>query len=101
MNKEILNKFSKNLFWDADIQELDVEKHAAFIIGRVLDYGRWEDWLYIRDKLYGIERIKEIALNLRSLERKSLSFIATITNTPENLFRCYTQLQSNTTHWYF
>jgi hypothetical protein len=92
--------FSTNLFWDADPAELDMEQHAAYVVGRVLDYGTWEDWKLIC-QYYGMDKIKTIALNLRSMERKSLSFIATVTNTPENQFRCYTLLQSKNLHWYF
>ncbi|MDR1679856.1 MAG: hypothetical protein LBR81_08800 [Prevotellaceae bacterium] len=29
--------FSKNLFWDIDLSDLDMEKHAAYIVDRVLD----------------------------------------------------------------
>ncbi|MDH6342246.1 hypothetical protein M2480_001564 [Parabacteroides sp. PFB2-12] len=92
--------FSANLFWDVDPADIDMDKHAAFIVGRVLDYGLMEDWLFIRD-YYGIERLKEIALGIRSLERKSLAFIATITQVPQTQFRCYEQLQSKNRHWYF
>jgi hypothetical protein len=92
--------FSTNLFWDIDLSDLDMEKHAGYIVNRVLDYGQWRDWLLIRD-YYGIEKIKEIALGLRSMFPKSLSFIATVTHTPENQFRCYELLQSKNPHWYF
>jgi hypothetical protein len=98
--KNIYQAFSTNLFWDIDPSDLDMGKHAPYIVERVLDYGDLKDWLFIRD-YYGMEKLKEIALGLRSLERKSLAFIATVTNTPENQFRCYELLQSKHTHWYF
>ncbi|MDH6312743.1 hypothetical protein M2137_001518 [Parabacteroides sp. PFB2-10] len=92
--------FSANLFWDVDPADIDMDKHAAFIVGRVLDYGLMEDWLFIRD-YYGIERLREIALGIRSMFPESLSFIATVTQVPENQFRCYKQLQSKNPHWNF
>jgi hypothetical protein len=92
--------FSTNLFWDIDIADLDMEKHARYIVGRVLDYGDWKDWSLIRD-YYGLEKLKEIALGIRSLFPESLSFIATVTHTPENQFKCYTLLQSKNQHWNF
>jgi hypothetical protein len=92
--------FSTNLFWDVDLSDLDMETHRAFIVERVLDYGSWEDWLFIR-KYYGMEQLKEIALGIRSMFPESLSFIATITRTPENQFRCYKLLQSKSPHWIF
>jgi hypothetical protein len=99
-NQSIISLFSTHLFWDTDPFSLDMEKHKKYIVERVLEYGKWEDWLLIRS-YYGIDRLKEIALGLRSLERKSLSFIATMTHTPENQFRCYKLLQSKNLHWYF
>ncbi len=91
--------FSKNLFWDIDTADLDMEKHAAYVVGRVLDYGRWEDWRLIRD-YYGLERIKNVALNIRSMMPKSLSFVAVMTHTPQNQFRCYELIQSKKAPWY-
>lgn len=90
--------FSKNLFWDIDSSQLDMESHKAYIVARVLDYGTMEDWLFIRS-YYGIDRLREIALGLRSMFPESLSFIATVTDTPENQFRCYKQIQSKNLHW--
>jgi hypothetical protein len=101
MDQSILSRFSKNLFWDADLDQLDVEKNAPYIVNRVLDRGRWEDWLFIRDELYGLEKIKDIALDLRSLLPQSLAFIATVTRTPENQFRCYKQTRSKSPHWIY
>jgi hypothetical protein len=100
MEQAVLEKFSKNLFWDADLLDLDTDKHASYIVGRVLEYGQWEDWLFLL-QYYGLNRIKDISLRLRSLEKKSLAFIATVTQVPENQFRCYELLQSKDTHWYF
>jgi len=90
--------FSKNLFWDIDLETLDMEKHAAYIVERVLDHGRMEDWLFIK-QYYGLERLGVIARTIRSMSPKALSFISTVTDTPEDQFRCYTQIQSKNTHW--
>ncbi|MDR3093596.1 MAG: hypothetical protein LBU62_02990 [Bacteroidales bacterium] len=92
--------FSGYLFWDVKPDEIDLDQQQAYVVERVLDYGSWVDWLSICN-YYGLKKIKEIALELRSLERTSLSFIATITGTPENQFRCYKQLHSPNVHWYF
>jgi hypothetical protein len=89
---ETKGKFSPYLFWDIDIDSLDMEKHAAYIVGRVLDKGRFEDWTLMRN-YYGMDRIKQIAQGLRSLSPKALSFISVMTHTPREQFRCYTQTQ--------
>jgi hypothetical protein len=87
------NPFSKYLFWDIDIADLDLDVHKMYVVERVLDYGQWEDYLYIRD-YYGIEELKNIAMRIRFMFPESLSFIATVTHTSENQFRCYDLLQS-------
>jgi hypothetical protein len=91
-------QFSKNLFWDVDVNELDMDKHKEFIVERVLDYGRLEDWHTIKE-YYQIEQLGKIALNIRSMFPKSLDFIAKITNIPITEFRCYKQAQLYPTLW--
>jgi hypothetical protein len=39
MEQAVLENFSKNLFWDAYLLDLDTDKHASYIVGRVLEYG--------------------------------------------------------------
>jgi len=97
---DISTSFSTNLFWDIDSAGLDMEEHASFIIARVLDFGTMADWRFVKS-YYGLDRLRHIALHIKSMERESLSFISTVTNTPENQFRCYKLLQSKNTHWYF
>lgn len=81
--------FSTHLFWDTNPSEIDMEANAPYIVQRVLEYGQMDDWYLIRN-YYGLDRIKEIATQLRSLDPKALSYIAAITNTPRSQFRCYT-----------
>jgi len=92
--------FSQNLFWDVNEDELDMERHREFIVGRVLDYGFIEDWRLIRD-YYSLEGVAEIAKNVPSLMPKSLAFIAAVTDTRISDYRCYTKAQSNPPHWNF
>jgi hypothetical protein len=67
----------KILFWDVDEQEIDVEKSADFIIGRVLDYGNKAEWKTVRD-FYGEERIKETAQKHIFHNSRSANFWANI-----------------------
>jgi hypothetical protein len=92
--------FSSNLFWDIELSDLDMEKHQAFIVGRVLDYGTWDDMKLIRN-YYGMEKLKEIAMGIKSMFPESLAFVSTITHIPQNQFRCYEQLQSKNPLWNF
>ena len=99
-NENKIPTFSPNLFWDINVDELDMHRNKSFIVNRVLDYGQWEDWKTILH-YYGLEQIGSIAKDLRSLFPKSLAFISTVTHIPENQFRCYELLQSKDKLWHF
>jgi len=97
MNKEDI-KFSKHLFWDVDADKLDIDKYSAFVLQRVLEYGLWTDWVQIRS-YYSMETIKDIAMNIRTLDPKTLSYIALYTNTDKKAYRCYKLAQLHPTLW--
>jgi len=57
------------LFWDVDLAQLDVEAHAEYVLGRVLERGRLEDVLWALST-YGADRIHGF---LRERARPELS----------------------------
>lgn len=89
---------SQGLFWDADTSTLDPERHARDIINRVLLSGTEQDWAEIK-RHYGLERIREEALQMRYLSDTALSFCSTIFDIPRERFRCYTLKQSLPEPW--
>lgn len=97
---QLINQFSSYLFWDIDKSTLDIDTHAAYIIKRVLEYGQLNDWYLIRD-YYTIPVIAENAKKFRELDERALYYVAAISGTPINQFRCYTIQQSNPQHWNF
>jgi len=92
------NQLSQYLFWDMDVDLLDVETNSAQLIQRVLEYGELDDWRKIRE-FYGLERIANDCKKLRSLNPKALSFVCAITGTKKEDYRCYHIRQSILTHW--
>lgn len=96
----IINKFSEHLFWDVDRERIDIEKHRAYIVQRVLEYGMMSDWRLLCS-IWNIKEIAHIATKLRSLDDVNLNFIATISNTPKENFRCYTPKPSTEEHLNF
>lgn len=98
--KNTVNLFSANLFWDIDEAALDVEKNARFIIERVLQRGRMHDWVALV-RLYGYERIKQEALQIRYLDNVTLHFCSVLFNVPKSQFRCYNQPPSLQQLWQF
>ena len=96
--KDIVSKLSKTLFWDVDIATIDPEKHAPYIIERVLSRGTMNDFKLLI-AYYGKKKIKETAKTLRYMDDRVLHFCSAYFNTPITQFRCYIQKQLNHTHW--
>ena len=98
--EECIRGFSDYIFWDADRDSIDLEANAPYVIQRVLEYGQIGDWELLLG-YYGLEQIVSVSKRLRTLESKALSFISTVSNTPVELFRCYTTRQSQPEHCSF
>lgn len=79
---------NKALFWDIDINELDYNKHARFVIERVLTRGNLQDWRSLKN-FYGLEKIQAEALQIRYLDKITLNFCHTFFDIPKDKFRCY------------
>ncbi len=99
MDKNItIQDFSQHLFWDVDLKTFDLEKFKIFMVERVLQYGKLQDWKNLKS-FYGLETIKEISLNLRSLDAVTLSFVSTIFKIDKKEFRCYKHRQLVQNYW--
>lgn len=96
--KNIIKKFSRNLFWDIDEVQLNLDSCPSQIIQRVLEYGQLNDWYLIRD-YYGIPKIAEYCQQLRTLDPNALSFICCVSNTDKRTYRCYNFAQYIHTPW--
>ena len=92
--------FSKHLFWDVEIDKLDIETDKSFIIQRVLEYGLLDDWKLIYS-YYGLKKISTAVIKLRHLDQRSISFISLLAQIPKENFLCYSMKQSIPKHWNF
>jgi hypothetical protein len=78
----------KEIFWDVEYDSIDYEKHSRFVIGRVVMRGNLRDWKNLMD-FYGIDRIKSEVVNIRYLDKKTLSYLSSVFNIKKEQFRCY------------
>ena len=85
--KRVKPVLRKSLFWDVDYDGIDYEKHARFVIGRVLTRGDLSD-LQQLFRYYGRETIKGEVLQIRYLDKLTLNFCHILFNTPKEKFRC-------------
>lgn len=95
-----MEKLSGHLFWDTDINRIHIDDHFQFITKRVLDYGIMNDWKLLY-RHFGIEKITEAAKQIRDLDLRSMSFIATLSGSKPEEFACYITKQSTPPHWNF
>ena len=64
----MLSPTAQKYFWDVNLDALDERKNERFIISRLLNYGRLDDWRWLV-RTYGKHRISAI---LRSDARLGL-----------------------------
>ncbi|GAB3894492.1 hypothetical protein GCM10028803_09540 [Larkinella knui] len=100
MKTNLKPNLRRTLFWDVDYDKIKWNKNYQFIIERVLERGTFDEWKEIK-RYYGIEKIKEAALQARWLDQTTLSFCSAYFKTPVNQFRCYTLRLSNPAPWVF
>jgi hypothetical protein len=99
MHQQIaISDFSPHLFWDMDITQFDFELHKSQLVYKVVTYGMMHDWELLQ-KAYPYETLKEVALNLRTLDKVTLSYLAHFFKVDKTAFRCYTQSQSPQNFW--
>lgn len=89
-----------SLFWDTDINSIDLEKHKKSIIERTLMRGTKEEFDLVL-QYYGWESVKNVLLSTRYLDKYSLSFCSVIFEIPKTEFRCYKLEQLNPGHWVY
>lgn len=89
---------SPALFWDIDPSELDYDRNARQVIERVLTRGSLSDWFSIKE-YYGVDRIKQEVVRIRSLDSVTLNFCSTYFDLPKEQFKCYSTPQSYRQLW--
>ena len=93
-----IKDLSAHLFWDVDREQVDIIVSKKLIIQRVLELGTLEDWKVLV-QMYGLKGIDEVAIRLRSLDDKTVSFLCTTFNRKKEDFRCYRLKQSAPNFW--
>ena len=88
----------QSLFWDTDVNTVDLDKHKGSVITRILMRGRIEE---VRQMFayYGKPVVQEVVLNTRYLDKYTLSLCCAIFQIPMTEFRCYKLAQSNPIPW--
>jgi len=93
-----ISDLSPHLFWDVEISKLDWTSDISYIVEKTLMYGMLKDWKII-NAVYGGGKIKDVSLNIRSMDDVTLSFLCAIYQLKEEDFRCYNYRQFHPNFW--
>lgn len=77
----------RRLFWDTALDKIDCDKHAAYVVERVSDYGDIEDWRWLLD-YYGGARVREIVTASRRISKKSANLWRLLLDIPRREISC-------------
>lgn len=69
----------KSLFWDTDVSKLDTQKHAKYIIERIMDFGNEDEARWMR-KYYPKPLLAEVVKKSRVLGSSSRTLWTLLTN---------------------
>ena len=86
--------YNPRIFWDIDMDTLNMDVHERFIIERIFERGDVEDIRKCR-RFYGDKKISEILLTTKFLSERRLYLAAVVIDKPVESFLCYKLRQSN------
>lgn len=69
------------LFWDADVQSIDLQRHRKQMIERIIMRGRLEEFLEMM-QYYVADTVREEVLDARHLDKYTLAFSSSIIESP-------------------
>jgi|SRR5476651_994021 len=95
MDKPVL---SKQAFWDVDMDKIDYEKNAKFVIVKVFDRGSFDDIIALLN-FYPQDKIISALLTTRYLANNTMAFACAIFGLKLQDFRCYIFKQLNPNVW--
>ncbi len=84
--------FRPSLFWDAE--DIDISKHSAYIISRILDYGDIDDVKKLLS-LYSYQEIEEVIRTRRGLFPKTGKYWAVKLKIPLEEVACLKKYYPN------
>ncbi|MEO8820579.1 MAG: hypothetical protein ABI267_04910 [Ginsengibacter sp.] len=83
---------SKQAFWNVDMEKLDYEKNADYIIAKVFDNGSMEDIMEIT-AWYGDDKVAKALMDAPYLKEITLVLASKFFNIPISSFKCSTTKQ--------
>lgn len=96
MNPQFLKKY----FWETDMEKIDIQKDAPYIIGRILEYGDIKDLKWAL-RIFNDSLIRKTILKNRGFSPKTANFWRLFFNLDKNKILCLKKSYQKTqrSHW--
>jgi hypothetical protein len=91
---------SKQAFWDVDMDKIDYERNARYVMEKVIDRGSFDDFISLRN-YYGDNKIKKEIVNASWIGEKEIYFCCAIFGLEPDDFKCYTKKQLDPKRWVY
>lgn len=91
-------KIRPAIFWDMEMNSLDVQAHMNYIIKQVLQYGTLDEFIAV-EQYYGHDTMIRQVKNIGHLDPKSKAFVISYYQINPKEMLCYTQRRSHPKHW--
>lgn len=70
-----------SLFWDVNVESIDLQQHRASVIERIITRGRLDEFRAILN-YYGWDVVKQTLLQTRYLDKVTLAFCSALFDLP-------------------
>ena len=80
--------FNKTMFWDVDVEKLDYDRYANFVIERVFERGDIEDIRQCR-RYYGDEKVREALTQAKWMHKDTVYLAMAVLNNKIEDYRCF------------
>ena len=91
-------RIREKLFWECNMDAFDWYESRAFVMQRIVERGKMNDF-YAAFRLYGgIESVREIIKDIRFLSDRNIAFVCAVFDLKKEELRCYIRKQWREKH---
>ena len=87
-NNDILHKFSPHVFWDVNIDKIDMQRDKKFLIERIINYGFEQDEILLHS-IYSYRILRKTIRKLENINESAIPYLSAVFNIKEQAFKCY------------
>lgn len=82
----------KTIFWDVDLNTIDLQQHSDFIIQRIFERGMWDEVMQTIH-FYTKEKVIDVLLSAEYLRDSAIKLANVLFNLSPEQYKCYIKKQ--------